>query len=96
MHAELAAIRERVHKITIVREIAASHRLDKMYHPRLEKLAAWRRRNAFDRSEVLTERQRTIQERACPVDDPEHSKIDILNRNGCPRLKNLLKVCGQR
>ena len=78
MHAKLAAGHERVHKLILVREIASSHRLDKMHLFRLlEKLAAWRRSNDFDKREVLTENQHIIHGRVCSVDDPEHSKIDM-------------------
>ena len=35
MHAELAAIRERIHKLILTREVAASHRLEQMRHLRL-------------------------------------------------------------
>ena len=61
MHAKSAAIRERGHKLILVTEIAASHRLDQMRHFRLlEKLTAWRRNNGFDRIDILAERQRSI------------------------------------
>ena len=57
MHAELAVIRERAHKLVLVREIAASRRLDKIHYLRLRgKLAVWRRNNGFDRSKALAER----------------------------------------
>ena len=58
MHAELTATRERVHKRILVEKIAVSHRLDQMNNFRLlEELAAWKRTNGFDRSEVLAERR---------------------------------------
>ena len=78
MHAELAAVRERVHKPIMVREIETSHRLDQMHHLRLlEKLAAWSRNNGFDRSEVLAERQRRTRGRVFLVDNPKHSEIEV-------------------
>ena len=40
MHAELAAFCEPMHKLILVREIAASHRLDQMHHLRLLKTVA--------------------------------------------------------
>ena len=36
MHAESAAFCTRVHKLILVREVAASHKLDKIHHPRLQ------------------------------------------------------------
>ena len=78
LHAEVALVRERVHKLTLVREIAAFHRSDKMHYLRLqERLAVGKKNNGFDRSEVLAERQRKIQGRVCSVDDPNNSKIEI-------------------
>ena len=48
MHAELAAISERAHKLILVRKIAAFHRLEQMHHIRiLEKLAVWRERKVL-------------------------------------------------
>ena len=90
MHAELSATRERVHKPILVRGIAASHRRDQMnYLRQQEKLAAWRRTNGLDRSEVLAERQRRILRYVCLVDDPEYSKSKyMLNRGGHPPLNN--------
>ena len=79
MHAELAAIRERVHKLILVREIVASHRFDQINHHfrLLEKLVAWRRRRSFDRSEVLAERQCRTQRRVCSVDDTDYCIIKV-------------------
>ena len=100
MHAELATIRERVHRLTLVRDIVASHRFDQMNHPQLlEKLVAWRRNSGFDKSEVLDERQYRIQGRVCSVDDPEHFEIEIyFEPRWLPSLKKLLRVpvCGHR
>ena len=57
MHAKLIATLDRVHKLIQVRKITASHRSDQTNRSRLlEKLAAWRRTNDFDRSEILAER----------------------------------------
>ena len=76
MHAELAATRERMLNLILVREIAAPLRVYQTDYLRLpEKLAAWKRIGSFDRSEVLTERQRRIRGHVCSVDDPEHSEI---------------------
>ena len=62
MFAELAAARNSVHRPIRVRGFAASHMSDQTSHLRLvEKLAAWRRTNEFDRSEVLAERQHRTQ-----------------------------------
>ena len=56
MHAELAAIRERVHKLFRIRGIAVSHKLEHIRHFRLlEKLAAWKRDDGFDSREVIAE-----------------------------------------
>ena len=98
MHAELTAICERVQKLILVKENAASHRLDEIYHLQLlEKLVAWRRNNEFARSEVLTERKRRTRGRVCSVDDPKHCKIEYaLNHDGHARLKKSLKVCRWR
>ena len=69
IHEELAAIRERVHKLILGREIAVSYRLDQKHNLRLlEKLAAWRRKKRFDRSEILAERQRRIKGHVCLAD----------------------------
>ena len=77
MHAELAATHERVHKLILVRDTAVSHRLEQMHHLLLlEKLTAWRRNDAFDRSEVLTEKQRRTQGCVYSVNDPEHCDFE--------------------
>ena len=50
MHAELPAIREHVHTLNLVREIAASHRLEQMDHlRRLKTIAFWQRNNGLRR-----------------------------------------------
>ena len=57
IHADLAAARERVHKLIGVKELDASHKLDEMNHLWLpEKLAVSRKINGFNRIEVLDER----------------------------------------
>ena len=49
-----------------------------MHHLRLlETLAAWRRTDGFDGSEILAEGQRRIQGHACSVDDLKLSEIEI-------------------
>ena len=59
MHAELAATRESMLKLILVRKVAALLRLEQMHYLRLlEKFSAWRRNNGFNRSEVSVERQR--------------------------------------
>ena len=78
VYIELLVFHERAHKLILVREIAASHRMDKIHHLRLlEKLAAWRKNDGFDRSEVLAEKQRRIQEHVCSVDGPKHSEVEM-------------------
>ena len=77
-HAELTAICERVHMLILVREIAASHRLEQMYHLRLlEKVSVWRRNDGFDRNEVLAERQGRTQRHVYSVDGSEHCGIKV-------------------
>ena len=74
----IAAIRERVHKIIMVRELIAFYRLDNMNQLRLqEKLAPWRRSNDFDKTEVMAERQHRTQGRVCSAEDPEHFGIEV-------------------
>ena len=78
VNEELTAARERMHKIVVVREIAASHILYQMNNIRLlEKLAAWRRTNGLDINEVLAERQRMIQGHVCSVDGLGYSQIEV-------------------
>ena len=78
IHAKLAAIRESVHKLVLVKGIAVSHRLDQLHYLRLlEKLATWMTTNGFDRSEELAERERRIQGRVSSIDDPENSEIEV-------------------
>ena len=56
MVADLAITRGRVRKLIRVRELAASHKLEKMRRVRmLEKQAAWKREDGFDRIEVIAE-----------------------------------------
>ena len=71
MHTELAAIRERVHKLIWVRESATSHK----YLRLLQKLAAWKRDDGFDRREVTAERRAL--KHVCLVDDPKHPEIQV-------------------
>ena len=78
MLAELAAARERVHKLIRVREPAASHKPDQINHFRqLEKLAAWRRTNGYNNIEVQDERKHRTQGHLCSVDDLKPSQIDV-------------------
>ena len=78
MLAKLDAIRERLHKLVLVREIAASHRLDQMNHLRLQKkLTTWRRNNCCERNETLAVRQRRTQGRVCSVDNPGHFESKV-------------------
>ena len=68
--AELTATHECVQELITVREIATFHTLDQINHLwLLEKLAAWRRTNGFDRSKVLAERQHRSQGHVYLVDD---------------------------
>ena len=62
MLADLAAVRERVHKLIRVRELAASHKLEQMLHVQMrEKAAGWMREDSFDRNEIIAKRhQRTL------------------------------------
>ena len=94
MHAELAATRERVHKLILAREIAASYRLDQINHLRLQdKLAAWRRTNGFDRSEVLSKRQCRFRSKCVRSMIRSTPKSNyIVTRDSCPPFKNLLRV----
>ena len=76
MHAESAAVRERVHKPTLLRERAASHKLEQIRHPRLlEKLATWKRDDDFDRNEILAEMHRRNIWRLYSGDDPKHFQV---------------------
>ena len=84
MHTELAAIRERVHKLIWVRESATSHK----YLRLLQKLAAWKRDDGFDRREVIAERRAL--KHVCLVDDPKHPEIQVqFDPRRPPTLKNL-------
>ena len=98
MHAELATIRERVHKLIRVRKIAAFHKLDQIRHFRLfEKLEAGKRDDGFDRKEVIVERQCRTLEHVCSVDVPEHPKIELyFDPWRPPTRQNLLSVCVPR
>ena len=54
MLADLAAVRERVHKRIRVRELAAFCKLEQMRRVRmLEKQAAWKREGDFNRNEII-------------------------------------------
>ena len=80
MHAESKAIRKHVRKLILVREIAASHRLEEINHLRLrKKLAAWRGYYGFDRIGVHDEwlRQHRSQGTVCLIDDPKHYQINV-------------------
>ena len=78
MYADLAAICERVHICIRVKEITISHKLKQMCHLRLlEKSAAWKRDDRFDRREVTAERQHRPLGHLCSVDDPKHPNIKI-------------------
>ena len=78
MPPKLAAVCERMHKLFLVREVAASHRLKHMHYLRLlQNLAASRRNNVFDRNEGLADRQCRTLRIAYSVDDPEHCSIAV-------------------
>ena len=78
MHADLAAICERVHKLILIRGITAPHRLDQMHHLRLlEKFAVWKINNGIDMSEALADRQCKTLGRVYLVDDPEHFGLKV-------------------
>ena len=71
-HAELAALREYVHKLMLVGEIVVSHRSEQLHSLRMpERLAAWRRTNGFDRREIWVERQSRAGGRVYLMGDPE-------------------------
>ena len=79
MHAELKADCRRVHKLIVVRKIAAPHRLEEMNHLRLlEKLAALRGSYGFDRCDVRRGQwQPWSHGHVCLGNDPKHSLIDV-------------------
>ena len=53
MHAEIAALRVRVRKLMLVKEIVVSHILKQLHSLRmLKRLAALQRTNDFDRIEI--------------------------------------------
>ena len=72
MQAELAVVRERVHKLVLIREFAASHKLEQILRVRVPKqAAAWKREDGFDRNEIIAERYRRTLRRLYAGDDPE-------------------------
>ena len=78
MHAEVAAICERVYGLIRVRDITISHTLQQICHLRLHaKRAAWKRDDGFDRREVIAERQRRTLGHGCLVDDPKRREIEV-------------------
>ena len=65
MRAELAALREHVHKLMLVGQIVASHRIKQLHSLRLlERHAAWRRNS-------MLEKQRRTGGRVYLIEDPE-------------------------
>ena len=69
---DLAITRGRVRKLIRVRELAATHTLEKMRRMRiLEKQAAWKRGGGFDRIETTAEMHEEILRRLHADFDPE-------------------------
>ena len=63
----------------------------------LEKHAAWAGEKGIHSIKEIAERQRRTLGLVRSVDDPKHSQIEKkITRDGRPRLKNLLRVCGKR
>ena len=98
LHAEVEAICKRVRKLIIVREIAASHRIDEMNHLRLRKtLAVWKTNNDFDKIDVQDERQHRSQGHVCSVDIRNTATpMYILTPDDLSQLNNLPNACEQR
>ena len=77
MHAELAAIRERVHKLILFMEFDVSQIRSIAPTPTARKACSLEEKQHFVGSEVLAERQRRIQGHVCSVDNPEHDQIEV-------------------
>ena len=94
MLANLAAVCKRVHTLSLIRELAASHELEQMLRVRVrEKAAAWKREDGFNRNEKIAERHQKTLRRLYVGDDPEPFQIEYtVAFNGRPPLNNSLWV----
>ena len=78
MLAELAVVRERLHKLVLFRELATYHKLEQIRRvPMLEKQAALAREDGFDRIEVIAERHRRTVGSLYAGDDQKPFQIGV-------------------
>ena len=76
MFTDLAAVRKRVHKLILVRDLATFNKLEQMQYVRMLKRQATRtQEDSFDRIKVMAEKQRRTLELLCSEHDPEHFQI---------------------
>ena len=77
---ELAVIRERVHKLIPVRELAALHKLEQIKSERVLKWrATWITENDFDRIEFIADRHEETLRRLLAGFDPETFYTGLYN-----------------
>ena len=78
MLADLAAVRERVHKLIRVRKLAAFHKPEQMRRfQMLEEQAIWKREVSFDRNEIISKRHERALRRLYVGYDPETFYIGV-------------------
>ena len=59
MLAELIQVRERVHEVIMIMELAASHNLEQILRVQVRKIvAAWKTEDGFDRKEIIADGHR--------------------------------------
>ena len=78
MLAELAVVRERLHKLFLFRELATYHKLEQIRRVTMpEKQAAWAREDGFDRIEVMAVRHRRTLGSLYAGDDQKPFQIGV-------------------